>query len=633
VKAYWFAVIFLLACANTLGQQFSGDVLGNHNLSPGGPSRVQGGLSAPCLYCHAPHSALGAVAPLWNQKLTTETYTTYQSTTLHETGSPMPLLGSDSNLCLSCHDGSVAPGQTVVYGKLAMTGSMAPPDTFGTNLSNSHPFSLVLPLKDSPDLVPSLYNSGKTTDPAGMVRLINGNIECTTCNNAHVEATDLVALNFLVRDGSSGQLCLACHTSASRTVNNQSNYLAGWANNIHATDSNKISTQSAASLGAYPTVALNACTSCHMEHNAPGAARLLRGKNENDCSACHGAAANISPSPMNVCAEFAKQTGHTFSSAAGTHDEAESVLLNQNRHATCVDCHNAHASLQVTSFLPPPALRLSQNAVAGVSATDGITVLNPSVNQYENCLRCHGNSTGKNVNTAYGYTPVRVASSGDPLNVIPQFSLTASSSHPVTHPSSSPLPQPSLLPSMLNLDGITPGRIMGTQIFCTDCHNSDDNREFGGTGPNGPHGSKWSHILERRYEISQAVAPGQLINNLFPNPDVGTVNGPYAMCGKCHDLSNNVVKNTSWNQHSTHINAGFSCATCHTAHGMGGTSPNVSGQRLVNFDANVVAPNGALPISYNRAANSCILVCHQTAHNPNGTVSVAGVRTSPGLKN
>ena len=44
---------------------------------------------------------------------------------------------------------------------------------------------------------------------------------------------------------------------------------------------------------------------------------------------------------------------------------------------------------------------------------------------------------------------------------------------------------------------------MGTQILCTDCHNSDDNREFGGTGANGPHGSKWTHILERRYEFSQ----------------------------------------------------------------------------------------------------------------------------------
>ena len=62
---------------------------------------------------------------------------------------------------------------------------------------------------------------------------------------------------------------------------------------------------------------------------------------------------------------------------------------------------------------------------------------------------------------------------------------------------------------MLNEDGLTPGRGMGTQILCTDCHNSDDNREFGGTGPNGPHGSKFSHLLERRYDITQAPLPGQ----------------------------------------------------------------------------------------------------------------------------
>jgi hypothetical protein len=27
---------------------------------------------------------------------------------------------------------------------------------------------------------------------------------------------------------------------------------------------------------------------------------------------------------------------------------------------------------------------------------------------------------------------------------------------------------------------------------CIECHNSDNNREFGGTGPNGPHGSSVS---------------------------------------------------------------------------------------------------------------------------------------------
>jgi hypothetical protein len=107
------------------------------------------------------------------------------------------------------------------------------------------------------------------------------------------------------------------------------------------------------------------------------------------------------------------------------------------------------------------------------------------------------------------------------------------------------------------------------------------------------------------------------------------VNGPYGLCGKCHDLSNQIVKNTSWNQHSSHINAGFTCSTCHTAHGMGAASGTISGERLVNFDVNVVASNGGLPISYNRSANTCVLVCHQAAHNADGTVTQAIMRRGP----
>jgi hypothetical protein len=47
---------------------------------------------------------------------------------------------------------------------------------------------------------------------------------------------------------------------------------------------------------------------------------------------------------------------------------------------------------------------------------------------------------------------------------------------------------------------------------------------------------------------------------------------------------------------------------------MGAQSGNISGERLVNFDANVVAPNGAAPISYSHATNSCSLVCHNYSH-------------------
>jgi len=41
---------------------------------------------------------------------------------------------------------------------------------------------------------------------------------------------------------------------------------------------------------------------------------------------------------------------------------------------------------------------------------------------------------------------------------------------------------------------------------------------------------------------------------------------------------------------------------------------------MVSFDLNVVAANGVLPISYDRALNSCTLSCHNHVH---GTMAAA----------
>ncbi len=600
------------------------DVLGAHNLSPSGTSPITGNLE-PCMFCHAPHSGVaGTSAGLWSQKLSAQTYTAYTSTTLHNT-QQQPPLGGPSSLCLSCHDGTVAVGQTVPYGTITMTGAMKTADVFGSNLQGSHPFSLKLPLSDSPDLVSTLTSSSTTADPLKQVTLVGKNVECTSCHTPHSQSIDKISQNFLVRDNSSGQMCLACHEVNTRTVNGQTNPLAQWSGSIHAQAGNV--TAGGANLGSYSNVAQNACLSCHMPHDAILGARLLRGPvpsvpnmdaTTQNCMACHNGSTNISPAILNVYAEFAK-IAHPYATGTNAHDAAEPVLLNNNRHATCADCHNAHSSLAVSSFASPapPAIRPSQNGVSGISATDGTSILNPAVNQYDNCLRCHGTSAGKQTQAVFGYLPVWAVAAGDPLNVIPQFSVSATSSHPVFHDRSSPLPQPSLLGYMWNLNGTTQGRPMGTRILCTDCHNSDDNREFGGVGPNGPHGSQFLHILERRYEFSQVAAgagPGTAIQNLFPNPILTPAGaGPYSLCAKCHDLSL-VVANTSFTEHARHINDGFSCSTCHTAHGMGATSATISGERLVNFDLNVVAPNGSNPIAYSRATNSCSLTCHNHAH-------------------
>lgn len=604
------------------------DALGMHNLTIASGSSVNAQGSLGCTFCHAPHSGLGGATPLWNQTLSTQTYTPYTSSTYQQQGNTHPPLGQSTSLCLSCHDGTVAIGQTAAYGRIQVTGSMNNMDVLGTNLASSHPFSLILPMNDAPDLVATLVPKQLTADPTGAIKLINGNVECISCHNPHAQAIDPIAQNFLVKDSSNGQMCLACH-DPNRVMNGKVNLLSGWTGSIHAVAPNQVA--SAAHVGSYTTVALNACTSCHMEHNAGSPSRLLRPATPSTpgvdtttqaCITCHTGGSNVAPTAPNVYSEFSK-ISHPFPAGTNGHDEAETVLLNNNRHTTCVDCHSPHASNALTTFTAPPALRPPQAGVNGVSGLDGITVLTPALNQFENCLRCHGTSAGKQVLIKYGYLPTRLVASGDPLNLVPQFSPTATSSHPVAHDRTSPLPQPSLLVNMLNLNGTASSRLMGSRIFCTDCHNSDDNREFGGTGPVGPHGSNYSHILERNYQASQAAVPGGTVSNTYPSPDLSP-QGPYALCGKCHDL-NNIIANNSWTQHNRHVSQdGFSCSVCHTAHGMGPGAASVTGERLVNFDINVVAPNQGAPISYNRGTNSCVLMCHNAAHNLNGTVSVNG---------
>jgi len=614
----------------------TGDALGMHNLTVGSGSSVttQGPLG--CTFCHAPHSGLGGVTPLWNQTLSSQSYTPYTSSTYKQQGNSQPTLGVTSSLCLSCHDGTVAVGQSPVFGKIPVNGTMNNMDVLGTNLTGSHPFSLVLPIKDSPDLAATLAAQGATADPTGAVKLVNGNIECTSCHNPHVQGIDQFAQNFLVRDSSNGQMCLACH-DPTRIVSSQVNPLSGWTGSIHQVATNQVASD--ANVGPYPTVAVNACASCHMEHNAGGPARLMRPATPaapgvdpatQDCLSCHGgASANISPLPLNVYGEYAK-ISHPLPSGSNTHDAAEPAVLNSNRHATCVDCHNPHSSNALTTFSQPPAIRPPQNCATGVSAADGTTAIVPAVNQYETCFRCHGTSVGKQVLIKYGYLPTRLVFTGDPLNLIPQLNPSATSSHPVVHTRNSPLPQPSLLTYMVNQNGTPSARLLGTQIYCTDCHSSDDNREFGGVGPNGPHGSVYQHILERNYQFSQAAVPGGTVTNTYPSPDLSP-QGPYAMCAKCHDLTI-VLSNASWTQHSRHVSAdGFSCSVCHTAHGIGAVNANISGERLVNFDIAVVGQNNGMPISYNHAMNTCTLTCHNAAHNPDGSVTASGVVTPQSL--
>ena len=90
-----------------------------HDFSTGGGAAVtDANLDWVCVFCHTPHQAAAANGqyPLWNHTLSaTANYGTYTSATMDDTdiadiGGAAAGAASVSNLCMSCHDGTVAIG-------------------------------------------------------------------------------------------------------------------------------------------------------------------------------------------------------------------------------------------------------------------------------------------------------------------------------------------------------------------------------------------------------------------------------------------------------------------------------------------------------------------------------------------
>ncbi|MFB3814937.1 MAG: cytochrome c3 family protein [Terriglobales bacterium] len=603
-------LLLVMMCCAVAAWAGSQDVVNSpHNLSASGTGAVKSTQSDVCVFCHAPHNVRPDITPLWNHQLSTQVYTPYSSTTM----AAAPLQPSPSSkLCLSCHDGTVALGQTIASGTIVTTGALPASANFGTDLRNDHPVGIT-PVNNG-ELAVSLFQSPPATLDSS-VKLQQGKVECTTCHDPHKVNNDTVARSFLVRSNATGALCLACHDPS----RGQPNQLNGWMTGAHKTATNSVPVTAQA--GEYGTVGANACVSCHLPHNAPSTApaRLLRGVEEATCASCHSGT-NLSPAIANVMGEFNKTYVHPTTRLSGLHDAAESAFpLNANRHAECADCHNTHAASNTGGSTTPPALQAALLGASGVDSATGASALRPAGREYEICFKCHANSTNKPQSTsgysAYGRTPVRqtFASVADPYNTRLEFN-TNLSRHPVTQPRYKTNTQvPSLRANMINLDG-SAGRSLaaGTYLYCTDCHSNNQARNSRGAGPNGPHGSTWPHLLERRYDIEPAGGAGVSY--------VAGINGTYALCYKCHNVDGIVANNIgSFPGHNKHVNGErASCATCHASHGIqGGTATN--NPSLVNFDTTIVTPSSSNRLQYvsnGSFRGSCYLRCHGKDHNP-----------------
>lgn len=147
-----------------------------------------------CLPCHTPHITAGQAPLRGGQRTTTQPAPTalgYQVS-----------LSPASLLCLSCHDGIIAPD--VYGGSHAMVwsdragGGVQP----GLMRLTSHPVGIAYP-----DNNPK-YNPATAVTTDGRLKLPGGRVQCTTCHDPHNSERHA---GLLTKSNARSALCLTCH--------------------------------------------------------------------------------------------------------------------------------------------------------------------------------------------------------------------------------------------------------------------------------------------------------------------------------------------------------------------------------------------------------------------------------------
>ena len=529
-----------------------------HNLSASGSGVIKSTESSEiCIFCHTSHSSASAV-PLWNRDAVPMVYQTYISSTLRSApGQP----DGSSKLCLSCHDGTVALGRVrnpdVTFTVDGTVDGLMPGDSnLGTDLSDDHPVSFVP------------VTGGELVHPShdAVHYDASGKIQCTTCHDSHNNLNG----KFLVSTDLNGVLCKTCHQRDGFVGSSHDTSPAIW---------------NGAGLDPWPSteyvnVSDNACANCHRGHNAGLRERLLTQENEeNVCAACHSG--NVAG--YNITQELGKASAHRTDTYIGIHDPTESTLT-MPRHVECVDCHNPHAVNHDPAAAPFVSGRLANVSGADISGSP----VDQSTYEYQVCIKCHGSNLNFHINPS---TTRQLDTSNIRLAINP--------GNPSYHPVAATGQAgnvPSLRPEYSEL----------SQIYCTDCHNSDSAVTAGGSGPVGPHGSMYPFLLERRYDTTDYTSYST---------------AAYALCFKCHDpdvLMSGV--STFRGLHRRHvIRESMPCSTCHDPHGVPQGIPEDGDHiGLINFDLNLVQPDssGRLRFEVDAIRGTCYMSCHGAEHSP-----------------
>jgi len=342
-------------------------------------------------------------------------------------------------------------------------------------------------------------------------------VECSSCHGPHVVQA---AAGAMISDpdntknlwtGSMIDFCLKCHdgapplavTDSTTVVPYKVSYPAvslqfspffpGW--NKSAFTSAGMATNVAAGI---------TCQTCHHPHGSNNA-RLNAFNYDNStvyeeeklCLACHNPTTGPTIGAPDIDTLLTKAYKHPVT-VMGIHQDTENSSnlaydpVSSKRHSECVDCHNPHEATPDGASAPTASGKIK--GVGGVD-TNGATI-NPIVNQYELCYKCHSTYT-----------------------ILPPGQKDKAFEFDITNPSYHPVEGMGKNTGIDLLAFIAPWTD-ASLVYCTDCHGNDDP-----TGAQCLTGSANEHILRAPYTANSQAA----LWSIVPSPTSNELRSVYML--------------------------------------------------------------------------------------------------------
>lgn len=178
-----------------------------------------------CNFCHIAHkfgsAPTGPGYLLWNHTLSSvASYGVYTSDSMQVTPDDLGGQLTVSNLCLSCHDGTVAinswyePQNNASYQPIPQGTDFMMEDTTVRDLTKQHPVNFTYPDATTAANIGVLAAADtKSIDGAGTVPLFAGKMQCATCHDPHAGKRPIFERPFPATAAvtSTGSFCVYCH--------------------------------------------------------------------------------------------------------------------------------------------------------------------------------------------------------------------------------------------------------------------------------------------------------------------------------------------------------------------------------------------------------------------------------------